>query len=289
MVPINKLIVGLVLSVFVVALIGASVLTGEKRSAPLDENQPEENLDLLGLAAERADGILDQEAYEGTIETPEEREIVRLWLTQRELQAVIEERYAISPGVVLVTPEQEEAWRNFGMMLESFLARCPPDEPSSYLGGVDFQVYWGSAEPRLSTIELYYTYHPEIMDAANDVADTNPYEKARKMCEWVHDYLTHKSLGSMDALEILHAKHGTCGEYALLYVALCRAEGLPARLVFLPWEPHFLAQVYVEGRWVLADSTYFIRHFWDKGWFYWADEFPRSYEYLNPNGRWVLV
>jgi len=282
-VPINKLIVGLVLSVFVVALIGASVLTGEKRSASPDENQSEENLDLLGLAAERADGILDQEAYEGTIETPEEREIVRLWLIQRELQAVIEERYAISPGVVLVTPEQEEAWRNFGMMLESFFARCPPDEPSSYLGGVDFQVYWGSAEPRLSTIELYYTHHPEIMDAAGDAAGntTNPYQRTRNIWDYVHSYLTYESLGSNSALEIMRERHGTCGEYAMLCVSLCRTAGLPARLVFLPDEHHFIAQVWIEDRWAMVDPT--------QHWFYWESDFYRSYEYLDPNGRWVLI
>lgn len=262
------------LGVFVVALIGASVLT--------DENVPEENLDLLGLAAERADGILDQEAFEGTIETPEEREIVRLWLIQRELQAVIEDRYAISPGVVLVTPEQEEAWQDFGMMLESFLARCPPDEPSSYLDGVDFRIYHGGAGPRLSTIELYYIYHPEIMDAAGDAAGntTNPYQRTRNIWDYVHSYLTYESLGSNSALEIMRERHGTCGEYAMLCVSLCRTAGLPARLVFLPDE-HFIAQVWIEDRWAMVDPT--------QHWFYWESDFYRSYEYLDPNGRWVKV
>lgn len=230
------------------------------------------------------------EEYGGATEA--ELALLDLILFREAINLTTREFFSEGPGLGEIGPmrpltdEEIAARSELERRIELFLSKYQfPDVPSSYLDSIDFQLY---EENVISAYELYRTCSPELKSAASEAAGAGtPYEKARKMCEWVHDYLTHKPLGSMDALEILHAKHGTCGEYALLYVAFCRAEGLPARLVFLPWEPHFLAQVHVEGRWVLADPTYFIRHFWDKGWFYWADEFPRSYEYLNPNGRWV--
>ncbi|HYD08456.1 MAG TPA: transglutaminase family protein, partial [Acidimicrobiales bacterium] len=82
--------------------------------------------------------------------------------------------------------------------------------------------------------------------------------------DWVHDRLTYVS-GSSDsydtAIETLLTGRGVCRDFAHLTVALCRASGVPARLVavYAPWlEPmdfHAVAEAEVDGAWQVVDAT----------------------------------
>jgi streptogramin lyase len=60
--------------------------------------------------------------------------------------------------------------------------------------------------------------------------ETNPYWIARKIYDWVIDTLEYELVGGWDVPETLIKRGtGSCSEYTFLFIALCRAVGLPAR------------------------------------------------------------
>ncbi|MBU2690898.1 MAG: hypothetical protein KJ970_08215 [Candidatus Eisenbacteria bacterium] len=67
--------------------------------------------------------------------------------------------------------------------------------------------------------------------AAGIVGDeSNPYWIARRIFNWVIDTLEYERVGGWDVPETLIKRGtGSCSEYTFLYIALCRAAGLPAR------------------------------------------------------------
>jgi transglutaminase-like putative cysteine protease len=66
---------------------------------------------------------------------------------------------------------------------------------------------------------------------------------------------------STDAIDTLLAARGVCRDYAHLTVALCRAVGVPARVVAVyapgldPMDFHLVAETAVDGAWLVWDAT----------------------------------
>jgi transglutaminase-like putative cysteine protease len=74
--------------------------------------------------------------------------------------------------------------------------------------------------------------HPELLQAASTIVgnETNPYRKARLIFDFVVAHMQGSSPED-DALTALNTGRGECGAHAHLFVALCRAAGVPARPV----------------------------------------------------------
>ena len=74
-----------------------------------------------------------------------------------------------------------------------------------------------------------------IVSLANQLSQgkSNPYEMARAFYDYVMDNIHFKKQGKglLGAKAALQSKSGEAGEYAALFVALCRAKGIPARPV----------------------------------------------------------
>ncbi len=74
-------------------------------------------------------------------------------------------------------------------------------------------------------------------------------------------YVPGISMPSDGAVDAYLNQQGICRDFAHLVVALCRACGLPARLVsmyapgLMPMDFHALAEVCLDGRWQLVDAT----------------------------------
>lgn len=82
--------------------------------------------------------------------------------------------------------------------------------------------------------------------------------------DWVNEnlyYVPGISMPSDGAVDAYLNQQGICRDFAHLVVALCRACGLPARLVSMyapglyPMDFHAIAEVCLDGRWQLADAT----------------------------------
>lgn len=104
----------------------------------------------------------------------------------------------------------------------------------------------------------------EIMDKAREIVgeERNPLKASDRIVEWVHANLAKRFSASFsNALDVLRAGGGDCTEHSVLYVALARAVGLPARevsgIVYSDdgFYYHQWAEAYV-GKWIAVDPTF---------------------------------
>ncbi len=102
----------------------------------------------------------------------------------------------------------------------------------------------------------------KITDGAED-----DYEKAKRIYDWithntnytyVREYCTYNNISEFVSTSL----RGDCGMFALLFITLARAAGIPAK-----WQsgwyitpkfasPHDWAQVYVDGKWFPVDASF---------------------------------
>ena len=91
------------------------------------------------------------------------------------------------------------------------------------------------------------------------------YSRVKAIEQWIYNNIFYVS-GSSDqfttATDVLIHRAGVCRDFAHLGIALCRALGIPARMVvgyveiekFLP-DFHAIFEAYLDGGWVLFDPT----------------------------------
>jgi hypothetical protein len=106
---------------------------------------------------------------------------------------------------------------------------------------------------------------PEIRKIASQVAgdEQDPWRTAQVFERWVFDNITEKNfdVGFASALEVCRDRSGDCSEHAVLLAALCRARGIPCRVVMGVlyvggiWAGHAWNEVFVDGRWYALDGT----------------------------------
>jgi hypothetical protein len=107
--------------------------------------------------------------------------------------------------------------------------------------------------------------HPAIIAKAREVAgkEPDPFRKAILILQWVHRYLDKQLMPAVpSALGALRSATGDCNEHAALFVAMCRAAGVPADiragLAYLPGRGfgyHAWVAVHT-SRWVEMDPTW---------------------------------
>jgi hypothetical protein len=101
--------------------------------------------------------------------------------------------------------------------------------------------------------------------ARRAVADARTaWDAALNIHEFVLDYLTARdTVEYATAAEVARVRKGDCWEHSVFLAALCRAAGVPARLVngvHFPGYPrafglHFWVEVYIGGRWLGLETT----------------------------------
>ncbi len=170
------------------------------------------------------------------------------------------------------------------------------EQAASEAGGAVFQAKWAmTARPRWARIDpavvqpldperhaavLAYTreqpphvvFTPEIQQLARELTEgiENPALRARRIYDWIseniqysfaREYCTLRNI-SMYTLE---NSYGDCGQIALLYIALCRAAGIPARWqsgwITVPGmhNMHDWSEIYLEPYgWVPVDPNYAV-------------------------------
>jgi hypothetical protein len=95
---------------------------------------------------------------------------------------------------------------------------------------------------------------------------TDPWAKAQAITKWVAKNVHEKNFETAfaPADEVARTRAGDCTEHGVLTAAMCRAEGIPARvvsgLVYVPHQSgfgfHMWDEVYVNRRWVAVDSAF---------------------------------
>ncbi len=95
---------------------------------------------------------------------------------------------------------------------------------------------------------------------------TDPWAKAQAINKWVYANMKNKNFetGFAPADEVARTLAGDCTEHGVLTAAMCRAEGIPARVVVgLVYAAtldgfgfHMWDEVFVNNRWVAIDSAF---------------------------------
>ncbi|MBI4410160.1 MAG: transglutaminase domain-containing protein [Gemmatimonadetes bacterium] len=125
--------------------------------------------------------------------------------------------------------------------------------------------YRGRGEPmqELEATPLIQAADPQIARVARRAGGgtDDPLVAAQRLHEWVYRFLEKDiALSIPSAIQVLEAGKGDCNEHTVLYVALARALGLPARtavgLVHVRGRFYYHAwpEVWL-GRWVAVDPT----------------------------------
>jgi hypothetical protein len=115
--------------------------------------------------------------------------------------------------------------------------------------------------------------HPAIRLTALNLTPSVPGDRERALA--IHDFVRRVPFGAFSdvshvrASDVLRANRGDCHSKGVLFVALCRAARLPARLNFLRIAPrylngileeipqsmaHALGQVLIDGEWISDDG-----------------------------------
>ncbi|MHA1461814.1 MAG: transglutaminase domain-containing protein [Candidatus Heimdallarchaeota archaeon] len=103
--------------------------------------------------------------------------------------------------------------------------------------------------------------HPKIVEMAAKIPNSNPLTFAKRAAKQVQKTVKYEiQPGEFGAAFAIEKRKGDCTEFAALFVALCRAAGIPARTnagfaLAQRWERHATAEFLVQGRWIPIDLT----------------------------------
>lgn len=107
--------------------------------------------------------------------------------------------------------------------------------------------------------------YPHVVHMARQLAESNDYLTAANIFQWIvqHIHPAGYTRDDRGALEALSKRQGDCTELMYVFVALCRASGIPARgvggyvvrenTVLKPGDYHNWAEVYLDGAWRVVD------------------------------------
>ncbi len=159
--------------------------------------------------------------------------------------------------------------------------RMPPDTPVQRRGGD----VWTIVEPDpakraqeaepitgpdvekyLASDAFITSDHDKVKALAKEVTGDaqDDWDKAVLLLGWVYENIQKKqTLSVPNALEVLRVRQGDCNEHAVLFTALARAAGIPARVaVGLAWDDetktfgyHAWTEVFAQ-RWLPMDPTF---------------------------------
>lgn len=159
----------------------------------------------------------------------------------------------------LESPRQKAALTEDGALFDLTRAKTPP--------GAKRPVDEEAVAPWLEPSQFVQSDAPEIQEQAAAIAgdEADAFTAAEEIAAWVHANMTTTYSASLsNALDVLASKQGDCTEHSVLFVALVRAAGIPARevagLVYTDnpapgFYFHQWAEVWA-GEWVEMDPTF---------------------------------
>lgn len=116
-----------------------------------------------------------------------------------------------------------------------------------------------------------WTAEMELVEVAASLGSAGEQKAmAKAICAYIaENYSYDHTIDSLpsayvpDLESITQDKSGICYDFAALYAAMCRSQGIPCRLVmgytdYIANAYHAWCEVYVEGQWLTVDPTYSI-------------------------------
>ncbi len=104
-------------------------------------------------------------------------------------------------------------------------------------------------------------FYPFVLQRFGDLTGGAKVAAIRDWVEQRLDYVSGVSNDQTTAVDTYIERRGVCRDYAHLFIALCRAAQIPARIASVyaptvqPPDFHAVAEVFLEGSWHLIDAT----------------------------------
>lgn len=101
---------------------------------------------------------------------------------------------------------------------------------------------------------------PELRKLCEELGQglAHPWDRAARFAQWTRRNI-RAQIGRFTSVErALADRRGDCEEMSAVFVALCRAAGIPARLVWVPnhnWAEFYLEDSQGEGHWIPAHTA----------------------------------
>jgi hypothetical protein len=93
----------------------------------------------------------------------------------------------------------------------------------------------------------------------------HPWDLAKKFADWIRGNVRPQIGSYIGVPKALHLRAGDCAEMSAIFVALCRAAGIPARLVWIPnhnWAEFFLADEKGAEHWIPVHTACYFWFGW---------------------------
>lgn len=112
------------------------------------------------------------------------------------------------------------------------------------------------------------TRAPQVRKVQREITGnvSHPWDAAQGIYQWVWENIQGQIGNYTSVLRALSSRVGDCEERAACFVALCRAAGIPARLVWIPnhnWAEFYLVDSSGRGHWIPAHTAAY-------SWFGWT-------------------
>ena len=199
---------------------------------------------------------------------------IRLWaalpLTHKGQTVNVEGIYPEPEAILSAESNQLVFWRlpnvpatdqlvfyyDFTVAVQPVLSNIEPDSVTP----VDVS----SAEYQRYTIsEPWLEITPEIQAKAQQIAGTepNPYRAAKRLFNWVMQTMRYEypDINDRGAAKSFTRLKGDCGEFSFVFIAMCRALGIPARSVVCVWfdgSGHAWAEIFLAPYgWIPVDTS----------------------------------
>lgn len=106
----------------------------------------------------------------------------------------------------------------------------------------------------LGTSPLIESRHPQIRALAREIGADAPtaWERVEAIYDWVRDHVEYEHGPIKGALAALRDRTGDCEDMTSLFIAICRAAGVPARSVWVPGHAYpefYLVDDQGQGHW----------------------------------------
>ena len=93
----------------------------------------------------------------------------------------------------------------------------------------------------------------------------HPWDLAQKFAAWIPRNMQPLIGPYMGVIKALEKRQGDCAEMSAVFVALCRAAGIPARLVWVPdhnWSEMYLTDKGGKGHWIPVHTACYFWFGW---------------------------
>jgi transglutaminase-like putative cysteine protease len=184
---------------------------------------------------------------------------------------------SITPDRPILTPErmQRVKLRLSGINLSNFplmnvgRQRLNQDqleikrEDITHLGFVELPVRQRLLDPFIQPTVFLQSDHPKISQLAAEIVrgERDARKAVLRIKNWVYKEIAKEPMVSIpNALEVLQTKKGDCNEHTVLFNAIARAAGIPAKtvvgVVYLrgAFYYHAWSEVWI-GEWISVDSV----------------------------------